>query len=698
MSGERALKPVVMWTDAEGRYRAEAAAGSYRVTIEKAGLVDSGGTTVAAGGLIAVRAGETSSLDSTMRRAGAIEGRFLSHNGLPVPRLDVVAARVDDAGNSAAESRAITDDLGRFRLHTLRPGRYRVSAVPPPPASGERLYLPGTTTPTEAAVIDVRSGLTSGPFDVTVPRAESHLLAGLDTAPAVNHATLTGLSSVRGRVIRASTGEPMGDARVDVLTTHLEVRASGWTNADGTFLIERLPAGDYMLRAQAPGFINQNANPSFPAGTGVRVILEDGRPSAPLTIPVFRSSAIEAVVLDEFGDPAPGIQVQVLVHRYLNGVPHVGPSPPFEATTDDRGRLRINGLFPNDFYLVALPEPFGTSGGSFALTYFPGTTSADAALPLTISSERDLLGLTFRLGSSTPSTLHGIVADAEGRPLSKATIAIMPAPDPDVVPAILARATTDGEGRFEVSPLPAGRYVVQAGGRGLFGIDTFIASSEPGASKVLRLKPAATVRGRVRFDGETGPKTSEPGMSLWLTPLGPLAGSIGPRVSASVGADGAFELKGVVGKSTIGLIRGDGWMISRITHRGRDITDVPLDFQDGDLSELEVVVTNRLGTLTGTVRTASGAPVPNATVVAYGADGTSWPYLSRTTRGARTDANGTFSIAAILPGRYTVAAVSSWTGNNTVLDPPAISWLKPAGIPVTVTAGPTSRVELRPVR
>ena len=35
-----------------------------------------------------------------------------------------------------------------------------------------------------------------------------------------------------------------------------------------------------------------------------------------------------------------------------------------------------------------------------------------------------------------------------------------------------------------------------------------------------------------------------------------------------------------------------GWTLARVVVQGRDITDVPYDFQSGDLDGIEVVLTN----------------------------------------------------------------------------------------------------------
>jgi hypothetical protein len=99
-----------------------------------------------------------------------------------------------------------------------------------------------------------------------------------------------------------------------------------------------------------------------------------------------------------------------------------------------------------------------------------------------------------------------------------------------------------------------------------------------------------------------------------------------------------------------------GWMIRSITHEGRDITDAPLALSAD--AEIVVTLTNRVTEVHGTVRTAAGAPDPDAAVVVFPADRDDWRAAgSLLTRSVRPDRNGEFSIVGLPPGEYRCAAV-----------------------------------------
>ena len=189
-------------------------------------------------------------------------------------------------------------------------------------------------------------------------------------------------------------------------------------------------------------------------------------------------SAIEGVVVDEFGDPAPGVVVQVAqkgaavgLSRFLTN-PAIGTT----GTTDDRGWFRAPGLFPGDYYLIAVPQPFEKSWMTgFAPTFFPGTTAADAATPISIVAGRDVYDARFAIARARTGTVTGQVVDAAGQPVPgqivanaagrlvpKAQVVLLPVEDGEVRAMVMARIAPEADGTFRFNDVPEGTYVVQA--------------------------------------------------------------------------------------------------------------------------------------------------------------------------------------------------------------------------------------------
>lgn len=114
-------------TDAEGRFETETAPGKQ--VVSTAGAEDR---------TIEVRAGAT--IEVTLEvRAGTVAGRLMGRDGQPAAGARVLLRRLDapdDLFSDMAELQATwsdepTDELGRFELERVRPGRYRLLATSP---------------------------------------------------------------------------------------------------------------------------------------------------------------------------------------------------------------------------------------------------------------------------------------------------------------------------------------------------------------------------------------------------------------------------------------------------------------------------------------------------------------------------------------------------------------------------------------
>jgi hypothetical protein len=115
------------------------APGKYIVTAEKPGFV-----TKTSAPIDVPPTART--VDLVLTPGGALEGRLQDDRNAPIAREIVTADRLTEQGTVAASYVAATDDLGRFRIHSLPAGRYRMRATPRLPASGDQYFYPGTIT------------------------------------------------------------------------------------------------------------------------------------------------------------------------------------------------------------------------------------------------------------------------------------------------------------------------------------------------------------------------------------------------------------------------------------------------------------------------------------------------------------------------------------------------------------------------
>jgi protocatechuate 3,4-dioxygenase beta subunit len=677
-------------TDADGLYRfAGLPAAKYRVSVEKAGFlatpgIDSGNpfpeSSLANGAQLVV--------NFIAERAVALEGRVIEDTGRPIADLTVTADRVADASGrpviSSSSFSAKTDDLGRFRVHTLPAGGYRVSATPPSPASGARLYYPGTEKIQDAPTLVTAAGQTMDNLTFVVATGSLPAMAAEAMATqeldALNAPTRGGnWAQITGRVTRSDAGQPIPNAAVKLSTGAGALLRTAWTDGAGEYSFGRVMAGAYQVSVSADGYAKT-------PGGGGRITVGDGE-RLKKDLVLIPLSAVEGRVLDEFGDPAPGVFLHV-APRAAVAEPGMPPPPRIViAPTDDRGWFRVSGLVAGEYYLMALPEPFARSGPAA----FPITS-----LPLQLGAGIDAHGVNLMLPPATTAVISGIVTDATGRRVPKALVTLSPVLDGPLKGIFRAPVTADANGNFFYPSVPAGTYLVAAMAPGALQIGSLTITT-PTEPFVIAVKPLPTASGRVTFDGGAPPVLRQSLQDAYgyvdLRPVAPppegLFGAAG-----LVQPDWSFKISGI---RNAGVIRAGeraadlGWTLLRVLLQGRDITDVPYDFQSGDVDGIEVILTKRVGGITGTVADRGINPIA---VVVFGADGDSWPYLLRTLRTVQPSLAGAFTVRGLLPGHYFVAAVSTGTPRSEE----ALRALRPVATPVVVSEGVDASIRLAIVR
>src|SRR4029077_8737127 len=98
-----------------------------------------------------------------------------------------------------------------------------------------------------------------------------------------------------------------------------------------------------------------------PLQAGTPLQLADGQQLGGIDFRLPRGSVIAGHVMDESGDPMPGISVQVMRYQYAQGERQLVPAG--TAQTDDQGAYRVWGLNPGEYYVNALTQNFNFGPG-----------------------------------------------------------------------------------------------------------------------------------------------------------------------------------------------------------------------------------------------------------------------------------------------------------------------------------------------
>ncbi len=176
-----------------------------------------------------------------------------------------------------------------------------------------------------------------------------------------------------------------------------ESRRLTQTDAEGRYEFTELPVGKFVLVASAPGYVGLQYGQRRPYESGTPIQLRDSETAASIDFALPRGSVITGRVIDEFGQPLVGAQVQARRFRYTE----TGSRSLFPVTsdaTDDRGEFRLFSLMPGEYIvdasvrstaslLSASTNPNSPVEG-FQPTYYPGTPNAAEAQPISLGVAR----------------------------------------------------------------------------------------------------------------------------------------------------------------------------------------------------------------------------------------------------------------------------------------------------------------------
>jgi hypothetical protein len=172
---------------------------------------------------------------------------------------------------------------------------------------------------------------------------------------------------------------------------------------------------------------------------------------------------------------------------------------------------------------------------------------------------------------------------------------------------------------------------------------------------ILTTAAGFALSGRVTFEGSTPPLAMK-GLTISAREIDPNLQSLGSPtfVNSPVDAVGRFRIVGVRGKVRV-TGGGAGWFVKRVLLKGNVVTT---GFElSADVDGIEIVLTNQVTTITGTVRDARGIG-RNDFIVTFFPVGQfeSWERQSRQ-RTIRPDPDGVYRIRHLPPGDYLAAAV-----------------------------------------
>jgi hypothetical protein len=211
-------------------------------------------------------------------------------------------------------------------------------------------------------------------------------------------------AEVSGRVTNSATGKPILRAHV---TLSGQQRYGAITGADGKFSIARVPAGEYIVSVDAPGFQPPSSFLDAPID---RLVLRPAEHKDDLNVALIPLGAISGRVVDIDGRPLQGMTMSALS---VEGVT-IG------ELSDPDGRYRIGNLPPGKYRVQAMPASSGnlppeirtdgTTEVHHAPTYYPSSLTMSSATQLDIAPGTECTGIDVQMIRGSIVAVRGAVS------------------------------------------------------------------------------------------------------------------------------------------------------------------------------------------------------------------------------------------------------------------------------------------------
>ncbi len=491
------------------------------------------------------------------------------------------------------------------------------------------------------------------------------LVAGLFGAASAGQTTATSSvpevkpGVVRGRVISADTGKALRRARISLIPSNPSsdrwALAPAYTNGAGQYEFRDVPAGTYLVSASRSGYVQLQYGQRRPGEKGRSVEVHSGDAVERIDISLPLGAVLAGSVVDDAGEPYPGVSVDAVRLHYDRG--RRVPDPVGGVETDDLGRFRIAGLEPGNYYLVASSsetwhgdrnETYG-----YASSHYPVGGPMERASQIILGASEVREGLFMTLQASRTVRVSGRVVRETGEPVSGTGVTLAYGYPGMFMRAGLRQTRTAQDGTFQFKDVAGGSYSLMEGSAS----QSVNVTGEDIGSLVLVVRTGSTVSGNLVTDDGAAPPFGPSGVRMLLDAT---SDNVLPTVQVvAVESDWSFKLANVGGPFLFRLLGiPDDWMLGSVTFGEKDITDVAWDVPTfgRQFRGLTLVVTNKVGTITGSVVDASEKPTADAAVVVFADNPELWIPGSRFVRTTRPDGEGRFSIKGLPDGTYCAIA------------------------------------------
>lgn len=557
-------------------------------------------------------------------------------------------------------------------------------------------------------------------------------LLALAARPMAQRPTPSGTGVISGRVVDATTREPVPAASVQInsvpedpttfpiqdccgvvygINMGGDFGRSVTTDANGRFTFTNLPARAFELQTNKVGYTGWmfawwgQASPT----DGARWInLRDGEHVEGLQVALPRMPMIAGQVRDERGEPVAGLSIVITPTALEGAMPRYFAQG---ATTDDRGAFSA-AIYPGEYFVSTAANPAVASSlvprpaSAYPRVFFPQTTDLGGAARITLKPGDERTDLDFVVKPQRVFRISGVI-DGPERP----TIELFPNNrSPQAAPIAVAFMA---QGRFSFGSVPPGRYVLHAlatpempqmshGTAALKEIplgptswaETVVDIVDRDVDLRLELRPGVRISGRVEFDGTT-PKPSLADVAGLTLIIERADGGQSDFRGAYLADDRFSTIQIEPGRYIVRPRAPDKWRVKSVMLGGRDISDYPIELAHADITDAVITFTDRRSAITGRIVRESPDDQTRGWITVFPTDRGYWPEYGvypRRIAFVECGRSGRFEVE-VPPGSYYVAATRWFTRGH--LSAAELSALAASATAIVVGDDQTANVEVR---